>query len=61
MIGPSQRPLTALNIQKRQNIHAPGGIRSRNFSKEQPHTYALERVDTGIDAEKSLPVNRDIM
>jgi hypothetical protein len=48
MIGPSYRPLPD-NIKHSQqtDIHAPGGIRTRNPSKQLPQTQALDHAATG--------------
>jgi hypothetical protein len=49
VISPTQRPLPD-NTQHSQetDIHAPGGIRTRNTSKRTAKTHALERAATGI-------------
>ena len=36
------------------NIHAPGGIQTRNPSK-RPQTYALDRAATGIGSDPRTP------
>jgi hypothetical protein len=49
VISPTQRPLPD-NTQHSQEteIHAPGGIRTRNTRKRRPQIQALDRADTGI-------------
>jgi hypothetical protein len=58
----SDRPVAVTNTsQKIQNpqgkdIHASGGIQTRNPSKERPHTHSLNRAATGIGITSILPL-----
>jgi len=49
MISPSQRPLPDNTQHSQQtNIHAPGGIQTRDLSRRAAEDHALDRVATGI-------------